>query len=343
MRGDGQFQEMIKSSKKMLVLKTYAGRKIVTVVVSSNLESGGDCHDHYTDGCDLFTAQVDLSTATVTDLKQITNNEVADISPVLSRDGQTVYYTQSVDGRDSAMKISLNGGAATLLSAEATHPSPTSDESEVYFVLRKGFTLAKFTGSVVEKIDEVTSAHEVQVSPSGLLAFYRTIKGGEGRGSGTVQPMIYNPASGELIEVSEANGTAHCFWNYDGSLLYCNNRHDGGIIAFPIATDGSAGAYSVAIPFPKPSEMTQVDPRFDKDCIVTSVEYGSFCDDTHVLLSAACYTADKVDGEQEQRFTEVVIYDTESGDFLPMGKNILESYGNTDAMTWTGACANIGL
>lgn len=310
--------------------------KIVTVVFSSNLESGGDCHDHYTDGCDLFSAQVDLSTGEASDLKQITNNDLADTFPVLSRDGKTVYYTESTDGHDNAMLISIDGGTATLISKEASHPSPSPDGNDIYFVLRKAFTLAKFSDGVIEKIEDITSAHEVHVSLNGLLAFYRT--SGGGRKSGTSQPMIYNPNSGELIEVSEANGTAHCFWNYDGSSLYCNNRRDGGIISFPIAEDGSAGEYSVAIPFPSYSKLAEVDSRFDKSCIITSVEYGSFCDDNHVMLSAACYTADQVDGEQEQKFTSVVIYNLESKKFLPMGRNIIEE--DPEIMTWSAACAD---
>ncbi len=316
---------------------------MATVVVSSDMESNGDCHDHYTDGCDIFTAQVDLSTGEVTNVKQLTNNDVADINPVLSQDGTKVYYTQTTGDEDAAMEISIDGGTPRTLATAANRPFPTPDGKGVYFTLKKSSMLALLnltdSGGVFQELKSLVSTHEPEVSLRGFVGFYRSTPG-SGRGSNTSQAMVYIPSTGETVEVSPADGTAHCFWNYDGSVLYCNNAGSGagGILSFPVSEDGTVGESSVAIRFPTFATLEAVDAQFDKDCIATSVEYGSFCDETHVLLSAACYTANEVDGEREQEFTQTVILDIDSGEYLPLGANMAEAYGSEDGTTWEGAC-----
>lgn len=317
--------------------------KIATVVFSSDMESGGECHDHYTEGCDIFSAEVDLSTGAVTNIKQLTNDDFADIFPKVSQDGQSVFYTKA-DGKDDlAMEVSVEGGTPRTLARGANHPFPSADGSQVYFTLTKGYFLAALnlldSTAVFQKFDTLMSTHEPQVSPTGFIGFYRSTPG-SGRGSNTSQAMVYIPSTGEIVEVSEADGTAHCFWNYDGSALYCNNAgvKDGGIFAFPISPEGEVGEREVAIRFPTVEVLEPLDAQFTDECIITSVAYGSFCDDTHVLLTAACYTADQVDGEREQAYTQVVILDTESGEYLPVGKNLVEAYGSAEGTTWVGSC-----
>ncbi len=316
---------------------------MATVVVSSDMESNGDCHDHYTEGCDLFSAQVDLSTGEVSNVKQLTDNDVADINPVLSPDGSKVYYTQTVGNEDSAMELSMNGGTPRTLATAANRPFPTPDGKGVYFTLKKSSLLAFLdltdSDGVFQELKDLVSTHEAEVSPTGFVGFYRSTPG-SGRGSNTSQAMVYIPSTGEIVEVSPADGTAHCFWNYDGSVLYCNNAGggSGGILSFPVSEDGTVGESSVAIRFPTVATLGAVDSEFDKDCIMASVFYGSFCDDTRVLLTAGCYTAEEVDGEREQEFTQTVLLDIDSGEYLPVGANMVEAYGNDAGTTWEGAC-----
>ncbi len=316
--------------------------EIATVVVSSNMESRGDCHDHYTDGCDIFSAKVDLSTGEVTNVKQLTDNDFADINPVLSLDGKMVYFTQSTGSGDSVMGISVDGGEAELLVKEANNPFPSPDGKTLYFTLKKKSLLATLdltdATAKVQELEKLISTHESQVSRSGIVGFYKT--GGSGRGSKTAQAMMYIPSTGEIVEVSPADGTAHCFWNYDGSALYCNNAGggSGGILSFSISEDFSVGESSVAIKFPKFTDLESVDPQFDKDCINTAVFYGSFCDENQVMLTAGCYTKNMVDGEREQEFTQTMILDIDSGEYLPLGKNIVEAYGVPGGTTWEGSC-----
>ena len=311
---------------------------MATVVVSSNLSSGGDCHDHYTDGCDLFSAQVDLSSGAVSEVKQLTTGPEGDIAPVLSADLKNVFYTESSD-TDTAMELSLKeGGESRSFSTATNHPSPLADGSKAYLVLTNGFFLAtvdlQSAKVSVQKIEGMSSVHEPHVSPTGLVSFYRLTQG-ETRGSGSAQAMIYVPSTGKTIEVSEADGTAHCFWNFDGSQLYCNNRNKGGILAYSVATDGTVGDSRVAIAFPSASVLGQVDNEFTSECLSTSLEYGSFCDDNHVLLTAGCM----IKGEEglDQKFAETVILNIETDKFLPVGRNIAESFGKT-GNTWTGTC-----
>jgi len=323
--------------------ETSAPGKIVTVVVSSDMGSGGDCHDHYTDGCDLFSAQVDLSTGEVTNVKQITNNDVADINPVLSQDGTKVYYTETTGNEDAAMEISIDGGTSRVLAKAANRPFPTPDGEGVYFTLKKSSLMAFLdltdSDGVFQELKTLVSTHEPEVSSRGFVGFYRSTPG-SGRGSNTSQAMVYIPSTGETVEVSPADGTAHCFWNYDGSVLYCNNTGGGagGILSFPVSEEGVVGESSVAIRFPTVATLGAVDSEFDKECVMSSVFYGSFCDETRVLLTAGCYTANTVDGEREQEFTQTMLLDIESGEYLPVGANMVEAYGSEGGTTWEGAC-----
>lgn len=320
---------------------TVSTSEVVTVVVSSSLASKGDCHDHYTDGCDLFSAHVDLSTGEVTDVKQLTSGGAGEIFPVLSRDGESVYYTESDENGDSAMVISIQGGEARVLLDDANRPFPTADGSQVYVNLTDGFFIASLDllnpDAVRQKIPGVTGAHEVHISPQGLIAFYRLITG-ESRGSGTAQAMLYLPSTEQTVEVSDADGTAHCFWNYDGSALFCNNRRNGGILSYPVSKEGVVGESSVAISFPSVEALSEADSDFDEHCVETSVEYGSFCDATHVVLTAACLI--QKDGELDQDFAQTVILDMTSGEYSPLGASIAKAYGNSEGTTWTGTCLN---
>ncbi len=310
---------------------------LATVVFSSNLAGTGDCHDNFTDGCDIFTAQVDLTNGEVTKVEQITKDSTADIFPVLSQDKKYVFYTKSSEDQDTAMKISIAGDIEEVLSSSANSPFPTFDGKEIFLTLTKGHYLAKLSDekSIVEKIKSVNSAYEVHVSAKGLIAFYRLISGKD-RGSRTAQAMIYIPETDKTIEVTEADGTAHCFWNFDGSILYCNNRDKGGILSYPISSDGLVGDSNLAIPFPKVEVLGAIDPAFDQSCVSTSLEYGSFCNANQVLLTASCYV--KNEGGLDQKFTQIVILDISTGKFLPLGANIAKAYDETGGTSWTGTC-----
>lgn len=317
----------------------FASGKSVRIVTAANFASGGGCHDHDTDGCDLYTAVLDLGTGEVSAVTRVTSDARGEAFPQISRDGKTVTYTRfASSGPDDAMAADLATGASRVIRSSASHPFLTPDGTSVLLTALPSFALEIVSlAGAVGKTPLLIGAHEPHVSADGeKVSFYATEENAE-RGSGTAQAKVYLRSSGTTVDVSEADGTAHCFWSFDGASLYCNNRREGGIVVRTVGEDGTVGAGTVGIAFPSVADLAAVDAAFgDGACVSATVEYGSFCDATHVALSAACMV--KSSAGIDQGFTRAVVADIATGALLPVGAEMAAAFGGSGSVSWTTAC-----
>ncbi len=316
--------------------------KTVRIVSAANFAANGNCHDHYTDGCDLFSGTLDLSTGAVSGVTRLTSDSLGEAFPQMTADGRTVAFTRYAEsGGDDAMVADLGTATSRVFAHNVSHVFPMPDGSNFIVTALPGFKLEKISSANTDQnatsTPLVSGVFEPHVSPDGLKVAYYATTGGESRGSGTAQAKVYVFASGKTVDASDADGTAHCFWNVDGTKLYCNNRKNGGVIVRSVASDGTMGTASVGIAFPSVAALSAVDPAFATgSCVSTSVEYGSFCDDTHVILTAACMV--QSNGTLDQGFTHAVLLDLSSGTYLPVGAAMASAFGGPGSNSWTTTC-----
>lgn len=324
---------------------TDVSSKLVRIVSAANLATNGNCHDHFTDGCDLYSGTLDLSTGSVSNVTRLTSDPLGEAFPQLTQDGKTVAFTRyATSGWDDAMVADVGTAASRVFAHNVNHIFPMPDGSSHVITSLPGYKLEKIPATSTDlnatSSTLATGVFEPHVSAEGLKVAYYALVGGEERGSGTAQAKVYLLATGNTVDASEADGTAHCFWGFDGSKLYCNNRKNGGIIVRSVASDGTMGTASVGIAFPSVETLAAVDPAFATgSCVSTSVEYGSFCDATHVILIAACMV--KANGTVDQGFTHAVLLDVSAGTYLPIGATMASAFDGPGSNSWTTTCGRL--
>ena len=301
------------------------------LVFSADFASGTPCHDRDTAGCQVFSALLDHDTGAVQQvslLSATTNDQFPELSP----DGSFATYMHSDATRDTAMLYRFANGTTQTIAENANHPYPSADSESVYYTLTHGFALAS------ARLDDlghplltgIASAHEPHVSAEGNVSYYTS------SGAGSAQPMVYFPATKTSVKASDV-GAAHCFWNTTGSLVYCNDRDHGGIISHTVQ-NGVIGPDVVAFSFPTASALAADDPAFsDPSCVATSLEYGSFCDADHLMLTAGCY--ERTGTALQEKFTTIMMEDLSTKTLLPVGMNAAAAYGTPSATLWTASCA----
>lgn len=314
----------------------------VRLVTAANFAGGGDCHDHFTDGCDLYSAVLDLSTGTVSEVTRLTSDPLGEAWPQIASDGKTAAFTRFASvGASDVMAVDLLTAASRRLAAGASNVSPMPDAASAIATSMPGFKLKKIslleTDQTFATDSLATNAHEPHVSADGSkVAYYAT--GGSGRGSGTAQAKILVLSNGTVVDASAADGSAHCFWGFDGTTLYCNNWRNGGVTVRSVGADGTVGKESVGISFPSVAEMAAVDPAYGGGaCKTVSVQYGSFCDATRVALVAGC-VGRTAEGEGEQIFSHAVLMDVTTGKLVPIGASMASAFGGTGTESWTTGC-----
>ena len=319
----------------------------VRVVTAANFAAGDSCYDHYTEGCDLYSAVLDLSTGAVSEVTRLTSDPLGEAWPQIASDGRTIAFTRfgSSIGSSDAMAVDLLTLASRLLVVGASNVSPMPDSASAMVTTMPGFKLKTISLSDANQSlgseSLATGVHEPHVSADGTKVAYYATGGGGGRGSGTAQAKVYLVTSKTTVDASEADGSAHCFWNFDGSSLYCNDRNSGGITVRTVGGNGAIGAQSVGIKFPTVAEMAAADPAYGNGaCQTVSVQYGSFCDKTRVALVAGCVGTTS-EGAGEQIFSHAILMDVTTRAITPIGARMAEAFGGPGTHSWTTACGAI--
>lgn len=306
------------------------------IVFSADFATNGGCADHSeTDQCDLFTANVNLSTGAVDSVVQRTNTTVSESYPAWNPNGTVAYASvfQSYTKKSVSVVNFASGNASTLV-ASATWPEVSPDGSALLYVTSDTNMLmsAPLLGGGVsvgasEQLTGTSHQEDPEYSPDGSSVVFHQIMSDGAHGT------VLDLASGKTVQYSDRTG--HCAFSGFGSYTVCDNSRGGGLFKRTY-TNGVLGESSLFISDLKPEQIAVYDDVFAQ-CGGTSFNYPTFCgDDSHVLVSTSC----NMDAAGGVAFSRLFLIDLSGSHpiYRPIGKELAEEFGGSGMSSWTVDC-----
>lgn len=306
------------------------------IVFASDFASHAGCADHSeSDQCDVFTANIDLSTGAVDSVTQRTNTSVSESYPAWNPNGTIAYASvfQSYTKKSLSM-VDFTSGAVSTLIANATWPEVSPDGSTLLYVTSDTNLLMTAPllngGTSIGASKQLTGTprqEDPEYSPDGTLLTFHQIMSDGARGT------ILNLASGQTVRYSDRTG--HCAFSGFGNFTVCDNSRGGGLFKRTY-TSGILGESSLFIADLKPAQLAAYDDIFAQ-CGGASFNYPTFCgDDSHMLVSASC----NMDAAGGVAFSRLFLIDLSGANpvYRPIGKYLAETFGGKGMSSWTVDC-----
>ncbi len=312
------------------------------IVFAADFGNNSGCETHNQGGCDIYTANIQLD-GTVLDVERRTDNAFEEVFPVFSPDGSMIYANTSAE-KFGIEWIDLSRETSGILQSSARGPVPLPDGKRMIFSSlgkSKALMIADLTSptslSNIEQISpEGASYGEPHGAPNGDVIFSKLF--GAGRGSNTAQAGVYRLATEEFIDLTEQDGTAHCFWGFGGTSAYCNNAEKfRGIFRIPF-TDGVVGTATEGIVPPKLADVLAQDDEYT-GCRSVFYAYGTFCDEDHAIVTMGCENTDAA-GDLTLSVSKLALIDlsTSPVTMYPLGKNLADTFGGVGDSSYTVSC-----
>lgn len=319
------------------------GDPSATITFSADFSNNNGCDGHSNRGCDIYTATIEFD-GSVSNIVQYTSDDISETWPVFSTDGATIYANADQGVlRGNIEWVSLANQTHGVLQANARGTAPSPDGKSFFFIkldgtsalMKADFVSATLLADAVQISSAGQKYGEPHMSPLGDIVFHQLFDGG--RGSNTAQGGVYRSSTGDFIHITEANGSAHCFWGFDGTSAYCNNvdvypgilkiQFENGILGTPIGT----------IHHPRVADVAALDADYAA-CVNVQYAYGSFCDEDHLIVTLGCAT--RVDGVATTTMSKLALLDLSSGTpiYIPLGKNLAAAFGGPGSSSYTATC-----
>lgn len=312
------------------------------IVFGGDFATGQGCAGHKSGGCDLFSADINFS-GEVANVTRLTTMGGPDVFPAFSFDGATTYgthYRSSSSG--DIIWAAVDGSSTGTLIKNAIGAAPLPNGTSIVYTSSIGskISMADFVSPTEVSNEREVSAdgdyHEPHASSiNSLVVMHRLFSAG--RGSNTAQPVIFNPATSEIIALTTSNGSAHCFWDGEGLAAYCNNSEQfHGMFKIPL--DGSGEDQPLTgVKAPNLQQMSEMDVDFVA-CKGVSYAYAAFCDVSHLIVTVGC--ALETNGVVDTTMSKLALLDISvtPPTVLPLGKNLEEAFGGPGISSHTVAC-----
>lgn len=311
------------------------------IVFSADFATGNGCAAHNAGGCDVYAADIDWEGA-VSDVRRLTSIDDAETFPTFSADGSTAYANVVRGGKKWSIEwISLADATSGTLMANAASPTPLPDGDSLVYISLPGYTismadfLAPTTIGNMREVSAEEGFHEPHAGVTGQVVLFRLFD--QGRGSNTAQVELFDPATGEVTDVTSSDGTAHCFWHGTGASVVCNNTElFRGLFTVAVAGD-SAGASELLLRHPTVEQVAAVDEDF-AECRGASYAYGTFCDGSRMIVTVGCGV--ETDGVVETTMSKLGLLDLSASTptLVPLGKNLADAFGGPGSSSYTVDC-----
>jgi hypothetical protein len=307
-----------------------------TIVFAADFSTNGGCADHSdSDDCDLFTATLDLSNGSVSNITQITNTPgVSESYPVWNPNGAYAYASVFQNAKKKYIEtVSITNHTASTLLTNATWPEVKPDGSSLLYVASDTNLLMTApllsSGTTIGSSARVTNESNQQdpdYSPNGkLIVFHQT-------GNGGAVGTVYDTTSGTSTRYADTTG--HCAFAPDGITTICDKSKGGGLFERTYS-QGTLGNESEIIHDQSAATLAQYDPAF-ATCSGTSFNYPTFCsDNNHILVSASCSTSPTT-----VSFSRLFLLDLTGAApiYQPIGKALADTFGGAGKSSWTVDC-----
>ena len=311
------------------------------IVFGADFAKGTGCSTHNSEGCDIYSAEIAMD-GSVSAVKQLTTEDRVEAFPVFSADGTMMYTNRFKQAAIGDIEyVSLVDGKTGILQADALSPAPMPDGKTIGYINANGLNVMLGTFATpmslvgAEALTTDGNYHETHASQSGNLIMSKLF--GAGRGSNTAQAKAFNVTTRTMIDLTESDGTAHCFWNWDGSGAMCNNSEKyRGILVIPF--DGvTAGAGKTFVTPIAVKKMIAINSDFAA-CLNVNYAYGTFCDENHMIVTAGCETETPTGRDTLMSQLVLIDFSTSPQTVLPLGKNLSDSFGGPGIASHTVSC-----
>lgn len=311
------------------------------IVFAADFANGEGCTTHKGFGCDVYTADIGFD-GSVENVLQRTSEDRIEAFPVFSTDGKTVYANRygGKNGGDIEY-VSLADGSIGILQTGALGPAVLPDGKTLVYVRASDSNVASASFVTATSLGDAKilttdgDYHEPHASSTGAVLFEKL--SGAGRGSNTAQARALISSAGKMIDLTEADGTGHCFWNASGTKAMCNNSEKyRGIFAVPF--DGeAAGSGSLFLSHPTVKQISGIDSDYES-CLGVSYAYGTFCDDEHMIVSIGCATDTPTGRDTLMSKLGLIDLSTSPPTVYPLGKNLADAFGGPGISSNTVSC-----
>lgn len=308
----------------------------VRIVFAGDLSNNTGCADHATDDhCDIFTADLDIVTGTVSNIKQETNTPtVSEAYPTWNPNGTAIYASEYQTKSKTIYSIDTKTGSARTLVSDAKWPEVHPSGSPLlYSTANTGVIMSAplsnngLTLGAATPLTGIEQQNDADYAPNGInLIFHQTFADG-------AHGTVYNTSTKTSVSYKDRSG--HCAFGFDSMFTVCDNEKSGGIFS-QTYTNGSLSEGGLFTPDLKPSALTEFDDAF-ASCAGASFNYPTFCgDDKHLLVSTSC----NEQSAEGVTFSRLFLIDltNEKPVYRPIGKEIADEFGGSGKSTWTADC-----
>jgi hypothetical protein len=327
----------------VIIYTTSSSRtKSAQIVFGADFGNNDGCDTHSNAGCDIFLADIELD-GTVSSIRQLTDQDGAEVFPVFSADNEFVYANIWSNSKQADIEwINTDNGSSGTLQAGARGLAPLPNGKSAVFaplVANSPLRMADFSSPTTltnaRAITPPGNYNEPHASVLGDIIFYQLF--GEGKGSNTAQAQIYQTSTNKIIEVTPSDGTAHCFWGFNGTATYCNNVELFQGIQRSSFIDSVISKTGGSIRHPKPATVSAVDADY-AICKTTSIAYGAFCDEDHLIVTLGCGT--ETASGIEMMMSKIALLDLTQKPprIMPLGKNLATAFGGPGGSSYTASC-----
>jgi len=313
---------------------------------AADFVSGGTCGDEPTGalggaGCDIYRARLDSAFQPIT-VGRLTQDPVPEVFPSIQANGASVaFHTLASTTARSLVWVDAATSARIVLSDSAQYPEILPDGSRLLFtdlaagsaLVSAPFSAGGTTLGSRTALGSAMPAQDVNVAADGIHAVFHVPGTAANHGVYWVNLSV-SPAAPQ--PVTQQSGIGHCTISPTGSRVVCDDANGRGLAAWAI-TPGSGNSISVSSQgtiVSDPSNLSASDADY-AGCGTTSVDFPSFCDDTHLAVSVSCVSLGS-----GIRFSKVFLADlnTSPATLQPLGATLASRVGGAGKTSWTPSC-----
>ena len=309
----------------------------VWLAFAADFATGTTCGDEPTGslgaaGCDIYRAKLDPSSYAPLTVERLTTDAVPEVFPSITRDGSRVYF-HTLDSK-SARSIGFVDAATkarSIVIAGAQYADVFPDGSKLaysdvtagYVVSYAALDSAGTKAGASTPLTTFKPSQDPNVGNDGQRVLFHV--------TGSSPGVYLSDLSGSApLTVSNTSGFGHCALSPSQTKIVCDSATGTGLSSWTISgTNVSGPAVAVA----DPSNLGALDSDY-ASCMFTSVDFPSFCDDSHLTLSISCV------GPSGILFSKVYLADlaTSPATLSPLGATLATAFGGPGKTSWTPHC-----
>lgn len=286
-------------------------------------------------GCDLYRARLDATTWEPDLIERLTTDAVPEVFPSITADGARVYFHTMASPTSRTLGfVDVATKSRVIVAQNAQYAEVLPDGLRLLFtdvaagnVLTLG-SLDATGGTLTSRhaVVALSPAQDANASADGTHAVFHVPGTGASHGV-----YLLDLASVTPLAVTLASGIGHCAVSPSATRVVCDDAGGAGLNAWSISGSSVTGPTPVVA---DPRSLGASDPDY-ASCALTSADFPSFCDESHLALSVSCVTP-----TSGIRFSKVFLADLSASpaNLRPLGASLATRFGGPGKTSWTASC-----